>query len=73
MLTEDNCRNCEGAGLEMLMWYNEAGESFLSWIVIGDETLLHYWMPECNSISMVWKMTDKTALRKLTELSAGKV
>ncbi len=27
-----------GAGLEMLTQYNEEGESFLSWIVTGDET-----------------------------------
>ncbi len=40
---------------------------FLSQIVTGDETWQHYWMPECKSTSMAWKMTDKIALRKFKE------
>ncbi len=30
------------AGLEMMTWYNEEGQSFLSWIVTNDEMWLHY-------------------------------
>ncbi len=40
MLTEDNCHNCMGAGLEMLMRYNKERESFLIRTVIGYETWL---------------------------------
>ncbi len=40
-----------GAKLETLTLYNEERESFLSRIVIGDETWLHYWTQEYKSIS----------------------
>ncbi len=74
MLTEDNCQNCIGTGLEMLTQYNEGRESFVRWIVTGDKTRLHYWMLECESISMVWKMTDKTVPQMFKEKpSTGKV
>ncbi len=66
--------NSYDAGLEMLMQCNEEGESFLSQTVTGDVIRLHYWTPECESPSMIWKMADETVPQKFKEkLSVGKV
>ncbi len=56
-----------GAGWKMLMQYNEEGKSFLSRIVISDETWLHYWTSEGKSTSMAKKTADKTAPWKFKE------
>ncbi len=66
MQTQDNCRNCMGARLKILMRCNEEGASYISWIVTGNETWLHYWMPECKSVSIApQKFKQKTFAGKV--------
>ncbi len=63
-----------GAGLEMLMQYNEESQSFFSQTITSDGTWLHFWTLEWESASVVCKMADETALQKFKEKPfAGKL
>ncbi len=62
------------AALELLSRYHEEGEDFLSRIVTGDESWVHYWTPETKEASKVWKRKDEEAPHKAKQIpSAGKV
>ena len=74
LLTEEHQQAQMGAALELLGRYHEEGDDFLSRIVTGDESWVHYWTPESKEASKVWKTQDEEAPRKAKEIpSAGKV
>ena len=74
LLTEEHRQARMGAALELLGRYHEEGDDFLSRIVTGDESWVHYWTPESKEASKVWKMQDEEAPRKAKEIPfVGKV
>lgn len=73
-MTDEHQTKQMGAALEILTQYEREGDEFLSRIVTGDESWVHYWTPETKQASMVWKKTEEEALRKFkTVPSAGKL
>ena len=59
---------------ENLGLYEADPETFLSRLVTGDETWIHYWDPETKQESMQWKHHDSPTPKKFrTQPSAGKI
>jgi len=73
-LSAENKKKRMGAALEFWSRYQEEGDECLNHIVTGDETWVHYWMPETKQASKQWKKSGERAPKKFKERpSAGKV
>ncbi|XKL61109.1 hypothetical protein PGB90_008166 [Kerria lacca] len=73
-LTEQHRTNRMGASLAFLTQYHERGEEYLSRIVTGDESWVHYYQPESKEQSKIWKKKGSEPTRKFKTLpSEGKV
>ncbi len=63
-----------GAALEFLTMYCEEGDALFDPIIMGGETLVHYWTPKSRAAFMQWKHKDEKVLKKFMKTaSIGKV
>jgi hypothetical protein len=59
---------------ELLEWFENVGDNFLTRIVTGDETWLHYYEPETKRQSVEWHHANSPRKKKVRAApSAGKV
>ncbi len=63
-----------GWALKFLTQYHMKGNELIECIVIGDDSWIHFWMPETKTQSKVWKKKEEDTPKKFKAVpSAGKV
>jgi histone-lysine N-methyltransferase SETMAR len=74
MLTDVHKAERKRISSELLQQYEQPGDNFLSRIITGDESWVHYYEPETKRQSMEWRHDTSPRPKKFkTQASAGKV
>ena len=74
MLTDRHKETKKTIAINLLHRYETEGEEFLSNIVTGDETWVHFFEPESKRQSMEWHHTTSPTRKKFkSSPSVGKV